>query len=309
MKIGIDLGGSHIGVGLIDDEKNIVEKFEKDFSQDEKSNIIFVIESYIVDIVQDMKNRYNDIESIGIAAPGSVSNGRIIKCVNLGIKDYDISVVLSDKLHLPVFVQNDGKCACIAEYNYLLKKGEISKKDNLLFLNIGTGIGGGVVYNGQILKGNDFDGFEFGHMIIKENGLACRCGKCGCFERYGSILEYKNKVKQRLNIDFNINGEDLRNIMNSRENEIRDIHDKYVSDLSLGISNLVNIFEPDVVVVGGGFAHFKNMFLDDLKCSLVNSNLLFNRRDDIDIRIANLGNDAGIIGATYFSETILHYSG
>ena len=148
------------------------------------------------------------------------------------------------------------------------------------------------------MEGNRFEGYEFGHIVIKENGLPCKCGKSGCFERYGSILEYKNRVRQRLNISQDINSDPLREIMNERKNEFIDIENQYISDLALGISNLVNIFEPDIIVLGGGYAKFSYMFEDKLKNLLLNSSLLFNKREELDLRTANLKNDAGIIGAT-----------
>ena len=167
----------------------------------------------------------------------------------------------------------------------------------MLFLTIGTGIGGGVIYNGKLLEGHKFEGYELGHVVIKENGIPCKCGKCGCFEKYGSILEYKKNVKKRLNIPPEINADPLREIMKSRRNEIEDIDRQYMHDLALGISNFVNIFEPDLIIIGGGYTHFSYMFGDDLKDEILNSNLLFNKRESIDIRIASLGNDAGIIGS------------
>ena len=99
MKIGIDLGGSHIGIGLIDDEKNIIEKFEKDFSEDEKKNILSVVEDYIVEIVNNLKSKY-EVESVGIAIPGAVKDGVIIRTVNLGIENCDISKDLRIKIDL-----------------------------------------------------------------------------------------------------------------------------------------------------------------------------------------------------------------
>lgn len=297
MKVGIDLGGSHIALGVIDDNRNIVEAFEKDFLDEEKKDIINVIENYIVQRIRDLDATY-DIESIGIAVPGTAKDGVILKTVNLGINNYDISKSLEQKLHKPVTVRNDAKCACLAEYNNMVKNNPELKNMNMLFLTIGTGIGGGVIYNGNLLEGHTFEGYELGHITIKENGIPCKCGKTGCFEKYGSILMYKNKVKERLNIPQEINGEELRNIMNSRKDEFDDINKQYVSDLALGISNLVNIFEPDVVVLGGGFTHFSYMFEEEIKNALVKSSLLFNKREDIDLRIAKLGNDAGIIGAT-----------
>ena len=296
MKIGIDLGGSHIGIGVVENN-TIIEKEEKAFSKEEKENIEEVIENFIVEKVNDFENKY-EIESIGIAVPGSAKNGVILKTINLGIENFYIAKMLNQKLNKPVTVRNDCKCACIAEYNNILKNEPDLKNTNMIFLGIGTGIGGGVIYNGKLLEGHTFEGYEIGHTIIKENGILCKCGKCGCFERYGSILEYKNKVKQRLNLPQELHGDPLREILEDRNEEIKDINEQYVSDLALGISNLINIFEPDIIVLGGGFAHFGYMFKDIIKNKLINSNLLYNKRNDLDLRIAKLGNDAGIIGAT-----------
>ena len=296
MKIGIDLGGSHIGFGVIEND-NIIEQFEKDFTDEDKAHIIEVIESYIIEKVKEIEQKYK-IENIGIAVPGSVKDGIILKMVNLGIYNYNIKQKLEESLNKPISVRNDAKCACIAEFNDIVKKDAKYSNANIVFLSIGTGIGGGVIYNGKLLEGHNFDGYEIGHMVIKDSGIPCKCGKYGCFERYGSILEYKNKVKQRLNIPQEAHGDSLREILDNNRQEILDINNQYVSDLALGISNLINIFEPDMVVLGGGFTHFSYMFKDKIKETLVNSPLLFNRRDDFDLRIAQLGNDAGIIGAT-----------
>ena len=296
MKIGIDLGGSHIGFGVIEND-NIIEQFEKDFTDEDKAHIIEVIESYIIEKVKEIEQKYK-IETIGIAVPGSVKDGIILKMVNLGIYNYNIKQKLEESLNKPISVRNDAKCACIAEFNDIVKKDAKYSNANIVFLSIGTGIGGGVIYNGKLLEGHNFDGYEIGHMVIKDSGIPCKCGKYGCFERYGSILEYKNKVKQRLNIPQEAHGDSLREILDNNRQEILDINNQYVSDLALGISNLINIFEPDMVVLGGGFTHFSYMFKDKIKETLVNSPLLFNRRDDFDLRIAQLGNDAGIIGAT-----------
>ena len=296
MKIGIDLGGSHIGFGVIEND-SIIEQFEKDCTDEEKAHIIEVIESYIIEKVKEIEQKYK-IENIGIAVPGSVKDGIILKMVNLGIYNYNIKQKLEESLNKPISVRNDAKCACIAEFNDIVKKDAKYSNANIVFLSIGTGIGGGVIYNGKLLEGHNFDGYEIGHMVIKDSGIPCKCGKYGCFERYGSILEYKNKVKQRLNIPQEAHGDSLREILDNNRQEILDINNQYVSDLALGISNLINIFEPDMVVLGGGFTHFSYMFKDKIKETLVNSPLLFNRRDDFDLRIAQLGNDAGIIGAT-----------
>ena len=300
MKVGIDLGGSHIGIGVIDENNNLIEKEEMHFTDEEKKNPIPVIEKNIVQKVEKLENKY-EIESIGIAVPGSVRDGVILKAVNLGIYNYDLKTVLEEKLNKKVSLRNDAKCACLAEYNNIVKNNPEFTGKNMLFLSIGTGIGGGYIYKGSLFGGNNFEGCEYGHMVIKENGIPCKCGKSGCFERYGSILEYKNRVRERLKISNDINSDPLREIMNQRKNEFNDIEEQYVSDLALGISNLINIFEPDMIVLGGGYAKFHYMFEDNLKDKLINSSLLFNKRENINIRTAELGNDAGIIGATIFN--------
>ncbi len=304
MDIGIDIGGTHMAIGVINEKEEIIKKYEKDFTFEDKSNIISTIEKYIEETIKAIKEEFiNDVSGnrerigkIGIAVPGSTKDGIIYKAVNLGIENYNIAQSIMKKTGLPVQVINDSKSACIAEYDNLLKD-KRNKVKNMLFLAIGTGIGGGVIYNGKLLTGTNYDGYELGHIVIKENGIQCNCGKKGCFEKYGNILQYKNKVKERLNIPQEVNAQPLRDIMNPRANEIEDLRQQYISDLAIGISNLVNIFEPDAIILGGGFTHFAYMFMDDLKDKLINSTLLFNRRDDIDLRCAELKNDAAMIGS------------
>lgn len=297
MKVGIDLGGSHIAIGVINNENKIVEQYEKDFTQEDKNRILEVVEIYIADIVNKLSQKY-DFNEIGIAIPGVAKDGIILKTVNLGINNYNIAEKIYNKTGKNVTVRNDAKCACLAEYDNLVKKDKNFKNRNILFLTIGTGIGGGVIYDGKLLEGSKFEGFELGHTTIKFDGIPCKCGRRGCFERYGSILEFKNKIKERLSLEQSCNRDELREIMKQRMNEIEDIMEEYKLNLAIGISNLINIFEPDTVILGGGFTHFAYMFGDDIKNKIVNSELLFNRRDDIDLKIAELGNDAGIIGAT-----------
>ena len=135
-------------------------------------------------------------------------------------------------------------------------------------------------------------------MIIKAGGIKCNCGKLDCFEKYGGILAFKSKVIERLSLQKNISGPDLRQAIAENEDRVIDIKEEYINDLAIGISNLINIFEPDCTVIGGGFARYDYMLLEPLKQKILNSNFLFNQRQDIQIKVAKLGNDAGIIGAS-----------
>ena len=198
-----------------------------------------------------------------------------------------------------VKVKNDTKCAATAEHMF----GCCQADNNVLFLTLGTGIGGAYIYQGNLMTGSIFEGFEFGHMIIRENGLECKCGKKGCFEKYASMKAFKTNLRNALSIDEKTSGKELFNILreNKQGNKNYDIIEnvviEFIQNLAIGISNLINIFEPEMIGIGGSFVFFEEVLLDRLKKEIITTNLLFNQRKDIDIKTATLGNDAGIIGA------------
>ena len=293
INVGIDLGGSHVAIGIVDKNGKILDQYEKDFTVEEKKDLINVATKYIIENINMLKKQYS-FSKFGIGVAGAISNGIILKSVNLGIVNYNIKQKLEEATKVKVIVKNDAKCAAIAEYKF----GDCNKYQNVLFLTLGTGIGGSYIYQGNLMTGNSFEGFEFGHMIIKAGGVPCKCGKNGCFERYGSILVFKNKIIERLNLSYDISGPELREYMRISLDKIDDLIEEYLNDVSIGISNLINIFEPDCVVIGGGFARYDYILLAPLKNKLLNSNLLFNKRDVIKLQTAKLGNDAGIIGAS-----------
>lgn len=292
MKIGIDIGGSHIGIGLINEDGKIVEKVEKDIKINE--NIQEEIEQFIIEKVMQFQ-LLNEIEMIGIAVPGTVSNNKILKAVNLGIEYYDLASKLKEILNIDIKLKNDAKCAALAEQKY----GELNQYQNSIFLCIGTGIGGAVIYNGKLLEAKDVPGFEFSHMIIQKNGTLCNCGKRGCFETYASMKRFKEKIAKEFNLNT-VEGEYIKQYILQNENNptLKYIINNYIENLAIGISNIINIFESEAICFGGSFAYFEDIFLEHLKKMLLEGNLLFNKRCDIIIKLAKLKNDAGIIGAT-----------
>lgn len=294
MKIGIDLGGSHIGIGLVENDGNIIKKEEIYFSSKNMFEIENIIEEFICEKVMQFLITEN-VEFIGIAVPGTVSENRIIKAVNLGIENYDLATKLEKILHIEVKLKNDAKCAALAEQKY----GELSQYDNSVFLCIGTGVGSAVFMNGKLLEPKDVPGFEISHTVIQKNGLLCNCGKRGCFETYASIKRFKEKLSKEFNI-HSIKGEVIRDFIRKNENDsrLKYLLNNYIEDLSIGISNIINIFEPEAICIGGSFAEYEDILYEPLKQALLKGNLLFNKRDDIIIKHAKLKNDAGIIGAT-----------
>lgn len=294
MKVGIDLGGSHIAIGVIDEKGKILEKEERRIFNEEKCNLEQIIIKYITEHIMEFFTKY-EIEEIGMAIPGTVSADTIIKSVNLNIENYNIVEKLKEQIDLPIKIRNDAKCAALAEHKY----GCIKESKNALFLTLGTGIGGAVMYNDELLKAIDVPGFEFGHMIIEKDGKQCKCGNKGCFETYASMKVLKNNLRQALEIDEATRGEELLQMLREKGNEepFKTIVDNYINYLAIGISNLINIFEPSVIGIGGSFVYFEDVLLEKLKNKIIELDLLFNKRDEVKIYTAVLGNDAGIIGS------------
>lgn len=298
MKVGIDLGGSHIAIGVVDKNGKILEKVEKKLKGIVTKEVKKVIENTIVEAVDKFKKEYK-ITEIGIAIPGTVTKEIVVKSVNLGLKNYKIIEELQKKINMPIKIKNDAKCAAIAESTY----GSLKDYKRVLFLTLGTGIGGAVVINNKLLDTGDLPGCEIGHMVIEKNGLECNCGRKGCFEKYASMKAFKNNLRKALGYDETFSGKELLAIIKNTKKEekkykiIEKIKREYIENLSIGIANLVNIFEPEAIGIGGSFVYFGEILLDDLKKELVTENLLFNPRKDINIQTAVLGNEAGIIGA------------
>lgn len=298
MKIGIDIGGSHIAIGVVNNIGIIVEKTEKRLTKIEKQNIKNAIEEYIVDNVLIFLKKY-DIKSVGIAIPGTIHDGVVLLAGNIGVKNYKILEKLQDKIDLPITIRNDAKCAAIAENKY----GCLKDYNRSLFLTLGTGIGGAAFLENKLLTVGVRPGYEFGHMVIERNGIECTCGRKGCFERYASMKVLKNKLRYTLGLDETTRGQELLQILrdNNESNEnyemIEKIVSEYIENLSIGINNLINIFEPEIIAIGGSFVYFEDVFLERLKQKVREENAKRAGIEEILIKTATLGNDAGIIGA------------
>ena len=298
MKIGIDLGGSHISIGVVDKDGKILDKRDKHLRGIAKRLIKSTIEETIISNIKEYQKNYK-ITEIGIAVPGSVKNDKILKSVNLGLKDYDLVGVIKKEIDLPIKIRNDAKCAALAESKY----GALKKYNRVVFMTLGTGIGGAVIINGKLLDAGEYPGCEFGHMVIKENGLECNCGRKGCFEKYGSMRAFKDNLRNELGLEDKTSGKELMAILKNTTKESKDyakiekVRKQYIKDLSVGITNLVNIFEPEAIGIGGSFVYFSEALLDDIKELIIKENMLFNSRKEINIQTAVLGNEAGIIGA------------
>ena len=299
MKIGIDIGGSHVGTGLINLNGRIIAKEEQDLDNEVKDEnyskkLLDTIIETITKVLEKKKIDIKEISLIGIAVPGTVSDTHIIKADNLHIKDFDIVSEINKYFNIPIVLRNDAKCAAIAEKEY----GSLKKYDDALFLTIGTGIGGAVYLGGKLLKPKKYEGFEIGHMVIQKNGLKCNCGRKGCFEKYASMKAFKQMIQKEFGKE-NLTGKEVKELLENNKNseQVDKIINEYISYLSTGIANLINIFEPQTISIGGSFVHFKDILLERLEKKLNEKNILFNNQSAPKITMAKLKNDAGMIGS------------
>ena len=305
MKIGIDLGGSHVAIGLVDDNHEIIEK--RTYYMNDKGNgslenyILSSIVHGINEILNNTSYKLSQIESIGIATPGNPKDGCIKNVVNLGIKEFNIANALREALggartNIEIKLENDGKCAGLAEKS----NGSLREYDDCVFLCIGTGIGGAAFFNGQFLKPKRNSGFEFGHMIIKKDGERCNCGNNGCFEAYCSKRKFKDQMQKILGINEYIGASELTKIINEnmKNEQVTKLLEEYVDNLAIGISNIINILEPEAISIGGSMSHYENLIFNRLREKIYSGEYLFNKENPPKILAAQSGNDAGIIGAT-----------
>lgn len=289
MNIGIDIGGSHIAVGLVDNENKIIIKKEHNWAYEEKIDLLKSIEDYSRKFIKEIIQENNNIEKIGIGFPAAnIVDGVVTKHG----KTIDLPKLLSEEFNIPTFLKNDVKCSALCEKSI----GSLKEYDNCLFMTLGTGIGGAYFYKNEMVVPNKYQGFEIGHMIIDKNGEECKCGNKGCFEQCASMKVFRDKIEKLFNIE-RVTSFKMLEIIESKEKQekVNVIIEEYIENLSIGLINLINIFEPDAISIGGSFAYYAPIFMDKLKEKVQH---YFKNREIPDILIAKYENDAGIIGAS-----------
>lgn len=292
-------GGTHIAVGVISERNTIIGKREMDIAredliEDMKLYIIDHIKILIGEVLRDVGAPSCVISKIGIAIPGRVKNKMVYDIYNLGIDEFDIADILSKHYGIEVTIRNDAKCAALAEKTV----GSIRDYEDCVFLSLGTGIGGATFIDGKMLEYTKEWGSEYGHMIIKENGIECRCGNRGCWERYASMKTFRTGLIDILKIHPETPSKELLNILKDKINvtdtQVENYINEYLDNLIVGISNIVNIIGPEVICLGGSFVYYEEVLYGKL-IEKMNSKK-FNGVTP-KIVLASLQNDAGMIGS------------
>ena len=309
--IGVDLGGTNIAIGIVDENYKIVLK-DKVPTRTERptSEIIDDMANLCTSLVERLGITFDDIGYAGIAAPGSIDpvNGVVRYANNIKMSNYPIADELKKRIPLKkVYLENDANAAALAE----AKAGAGKGLNDVIMITLGTGVGGGIVIGGKLYSGFNYAGAELGHTVIEANGRPCTCGRKGCFEAYSSATGLINMTKEKLaetkdTVMWEMVGGDINKTSGrtafdaSRKGDKagQEVVDMYIGYLACGLANMINIFQPEVLCIGGGVCGEGDYLLNPLK-ELIKANTYGYERQErnTELKIAELGNDAGIIGA------------
>ncbi len=308
--IGIDLGGTNIKVGLVNENYEIIAKANA------KTNLPRPAEEICASIVEavwqvlnEAKVTIGEVNSIGIGTPGVANrnSGIVLYSCNLGFNNTDLRTLIKAKLGKEVYVENDANAAAFGEVLNGAGKGY---KD-VVVVTLGTGVGGGIIIDGKIYTGFNFCGAELGHTVIQYGGRQCGCGRKGCFEAYSSATALINMTKEGMQahpdskmweIAGSLDGVDGKTAfdgMRAGDAAAIDVVNMYIEYLGCGLTNIVNTFQPEVLLIGGGICKEGENLTKPLNEFIKRESYCIDPARSTKLDICKLGNDAGIIGAAY----------
>ncbi|MBQ7065066.1 MAG: ROK family protein [Firmicutes bacterium] len=307
---GIDLGGTGIKAALVTREGEILQKETVPTGADRHWTAIM---ADMVELIWTLAARQgidiSEIRGVGLGVPGSVDpeHGKLLYAANLpNCADMDARTFMQRELGLPLYIDNDANVAALGESLFGAGKGN---DRCCVMITLGTGVGGGVIINGRIFAGAYYGGAELRHTVIVENGRPCNCGRRGCWETYSSATGLIRSAREAAAQDldsllWNVCDHDLSKLTARKVCEAVDegdptanrIMDEYLHHLAVGLGNIYNIFQPEILILGGGVSGRGEKLLVPLR-GLIRSEIYGHDMSKVDIRIATRGNDAGVLGA------------
>lgn len=307
--LGIDLGGTNIVAGVVDEEYNIlVKESVKTNSNRPAAEVIADIIAVAKKAVESANLTMDQIENVGVGAPGTANKdtGIIEYSNNLKWDEVPLKQMMEDGLQKPVFVENDANAAAFGEF----LAGAGKDHNSLVAITLGTGVGGGVITDGKILTGFSYAGAELGHSVIVAHGRHCTCGRDGCLEAYVSATGLINATKEAMQEDKqsamweicdgnleNVNGKTAFDGMRKGDATATNVVDTFIDYLSIGIANFINIFQPEILCIGGGICKEGDTLIKPLTEKVIPQTYARKEENRTKIVVAKLGNDAGVIGA------------
>ena len=314
-RIGIDLGGTNIACGLVSDEMKIIEKVSVPTGAGRDPALI------VEDMAAACRTRIEkagvgigEIAAVGIASPGIANHddGVVEYANNLPFRRFPIASMLRERFPVDnIRVENDANAAAWGEAVAGAAKGTSSS----VMITLGTGVGGGIIVDGKVQSGFNYAGGELGHIVICAGGRKCSCGRRGCWEAYSSATALiamteekiadceargeKTVMKELAEKKGKVSARTAYDAMRLGDPAAIEVVDEYVFYLACGLTNIVNIFQPEVISIGGGISNEKDTLLKPLLPIIRKEQYGGGLVPETEIRIAELGNDAGIIGAAF----------
>jgi ROK family protein (putative glucokinase) len=299
---GIDIGGTTIKMGLFKVDGTLLDKWEVVTRKEENGK--YILEDISKEIKAKMKEKgihRNDVVGVGLGVPGPVSSdGTVLKCVNLGWGIFNVEETLSEMIDLPVKAGNDANVAALGE----MWQGGGKGYKNVVMVTLGTGVGGGIIIDGNVISGTNGAGGEIGHIkVVKNETETCGCGKTGCLEQYASatgivkeaqkllkskerpsLLRDSSEITAKLIFDAAKEGDELANIL------VEDLGEK----LGGALANVSCVCDPEVFVIGGGVSKAGMILINVIRKHFIEK--AFHACEGTKFELAKLGNDAGIYG-------------
>lgn len=294
--LGVDIGGTFVKLGIVDETGTVYSRDEYSVNFDGYKTPI--METVCTAIHTFLGTNKLMLSGIGVSATGQIdsSNGTVAG-VGGNFPNWintPIASILHEEFHLPVTVANDANCMCLGE----MWTGAAKGFSDVIGITIGTGIGGGILSNGQLLEGSRGLGGEVGHIRIHAgNGLPCGCGASGCWEKYASTTALISEA-QKIDSSY-VNGKVIFDAAKIGDSRIFALLNRWMDEIASGLCSLIYIFNPQLILIGGGVSVQQELLIKPLSEKIMNS-ILPAYRNNLKIKAASLHNDAGIVGGVYY---------
>lgn len=300
MYIGIDIGGMSIKAGIVDGSGKLLCKYSVPTPSDGNDAFCAALGEAVDGALRNWGGN-DKIEAIGIGAPGMVDreNCVLVHGCNIKYENVPVGTYLKNRYNAPVLAENDANCAAVGEYY------AAQNVQDFVFITLGTGVGGGVIINGKLFTGANGAGTELGHIVTHAGGRKCGCGRLGCWEAYASTSglitltkENREKIKS-ISPDEEITGKTAFDKARGGDGAAKAVCDEWINEIAIGLTDVVNIFQPDEVVIGGAVSKEGDTIMKPLRDYVYKNEYTASNAGikKTKILVSRLGGDAGIIGA------------
>ena len=311
--IGIDLGGTNIKGALVSETGEIAREVSRPTRVELGAEAVC---DGIAAVITELSSGVDrtSLGGVGLGCPGTVDDetGRVLYANNLGWKNFDLRAAVKSRTDFDLRIGNDANVAALAEVLVGCAKGAQSA----VIVTLGTGVGGGIIINGKVYSGSNFAGGELGHTVIVVDGRPCTCGRHGCWETYASATGLIKTTKEHMKDapkdspiwtivdgdESKVNGRTAFDAMRAGDPVGKAVVDEYIKYLSVGLTDVINIFQPAILCIGGGICNEGETLLAPVRAFIDREQYAMNSTKKTKVCKAQLGNDAGIIGAALLGK-------